>query len=167
MHLRAEIKSKAKAILIGHTVAGQRVYSNRFIPTIDEDDTQVYPEVRIYCVTEQNATFDTMHDKRSPELIIECGAIGADADDVLDVLAGQVEDLLAKTDTLEGIASTIGLSRTEIGVDEARPSVLVARMIYPIEYFAVSTTASTTDDYLTSVVEYEHTDVVDTIEMPQ
>lgn len=114
------------------TLAGDRVYPDRFTP-VSEDNL---PCILVYCVTETSEVYDNLRLKRDLELVINPIVQGKDSELKMDILTGQIEYILLQDMGLSGNASFIELKRTEIGTDEeGNKDCLTGKLSYSITYF--------------------------------
>jgi hypothetical protein len=132
MHKRQAIREAVKALLLGHTNAGNAVYVTRKAPVGAPS-----PAIAIYTLGESAADEDTAPRilKRSLDLMIEVFAAGETADNQLDDLSVQIEAAMHQDETLGGIVDDCVLSDTEAEFFlEGAKLVGLLRMVYQVTY---------------------------------
>ena len=111
-HVRAQIRAKAKSLLLGRPTAGQNVYVGRTWPTGDE----VLPALLLYTLDEP-ALDVTMDGRQQRTLVLKVEGRARATDDevllaLLDSLASDVETALLADATLGGLAKDTMLAGT-------------------------------------------------------
>lgn len=145
MHKRNEIKKKFVALLAGKTIAEDRVYRARFLP----HDKDTLPALCISAGPESVETFDNLTYKRELDIIIQGiassdnldagGADIEDVDDLLDAFANQIEPLLLEDPTIGGIADSMDIANSEIGVDEKDDDIRAILLTVHVVYYTPKT----------------------------
>lgn len=152
MHLRAEIKAKAKAILLGKTTAGEKVDAGRFVPFGDED----IPFIAIYTGIELSERYDTVSEKRTLDLYIEAVTNGKDAESKMDILTNQIEHEMVQDETMGQLVHEVVLEKTEPGYDEeSRSNIQGVKMTYKVTYFVEAVADCPVDKFERAYMETE------------
>lgn len=110
---RKAIRHAIADVLKGNTDAGDNVFPSRVRPIWSTE----LPYIAVYTRDESAEIFNASPRelRRTLTVAIEIGAKGDDAfDDALDDIAHQIERIMSENQTLDGIASDIVLSRTDI-----------------------------------------------------
>lgn len=135
-HERQVIRAKVRQMLLGRTLAAQRVYLNRFVPL----RTSELPAVMVFVLSE---SIEAGGDATAPRELTRIMQLAIDAvveveegaDDAMDALALQIESVMHADPTLGGTAGDSILSDTEIGT-EPEGDRLVGRvaLTYDVTY---------------------------------
>lgn len=134
MHNRKEIKSKIHGYLSAKTSAGENVFKNRFLSYDDQDEEAgTFPAILVYCGEEAVSGFDSLKEKRTSKVYVECLVKGSFADDELDDLSAEVEDILVLHGTLDGLVDRFALVNGELGAGE-NGKFLAWKMTFEVEY---------------------------------
>lgn len=166
-HPRTEIRAAVKAALVGQTVAGARVFTNRPNP-LSQDPTALtgadrdLPAILIYTRSEASEIFDESprrYRNRAEvvvEAVLEVGPT-TQIDDDLDALALRIENLVLVDDTLGGKASDVELVSTSMTIADGGAKLLGAViMTFEVEHFSYPVTAGelALDDLATLETQY-------------
>jgi len=112
-HPRKLIRQKIKNLLIGKTVAGTNVFTNRTKPLVD------LPILLIYLKSEPAEVVKDLPIKREAEILIELiDKVGDDLDDRLDDEAYEIEKELQGNEYLDGLVENIDIINTDIRLIE-------------------------------------------------
>jgi hypothetical protein len=151
---RKIIRKKIRELLLNKTKACERVYTNQASPTWIEN----LPAIIIYSLSEDITKFNQAPRelKRDLQVVIEIMASGAEepntachntAEDCLDDIAEQVECIMSKSETLDGVCDDNILSSIEFDfVPEGQKPVGSARLIYTVTYVEHSPRATCPQD---------------------
>ena len=149
--VRKSIKQYIKALILNKTSAGDRVYTQRYLPLDKADD---FPAVCIYFIIEEVSEKDNLNQERKLHLAIECVVDSENYDEEVDDLSDQVENAILQHTTEYELG--IKLVKIEPGYDEdAKSHVMAARLLYEVMYYKEAV-ASSPDIDLTSIgVKYD------------
>lgn len=139
---RAAIREALKTILKGPaegpapTGAGQKVYSSRSTPI----GPKRLPALLIYTRDERRDD-SYRHDaiiRRLLDVYVELAAVGPDADDVVDLIATQVEQVVAADPTLGGAVDAAEWQATETEYDgDGGEPLAGGRVRFEVAYYTV------------------------------
>jgi len=135
-HVRQQIREAIATALTGLPTTGARVFQTRVYPVEDVD----LPALLIYSQNEDSTPISITAPRtmeRSLLLQVEAVAKGVtDLDDELDTICAEVEVALAMPlAVLDGIATSIALTATEIEIVAAEKPTGRARLSYRVDYF--------------------------------
>ena len=174
MHLRGVIKSTIVDMLSAQTdgvyatVAENRVYKSRYIPLMPEEDEPTYPAICVYTPDEKSEEFDNETAQRVCTVTIECFAKGPDADDVLDVIANQIEYAFLQDETLTSNVEKVVYTGGNLGIDEDGHNDIVAwRMNYDATYNTLTTADDSLLNYLAGANADYQNGTSDIIDIPE
>lgn len=179
MTTRRSLKEKISEFILDKTEAGGSVFISRAIPT----DIHDLPVILIYMKNEDVELFDESprRYKRTASVVIECissGVDDSDADDKVEKIAAQVEDLLTKDETLDCLADDTWLGNINFQSEaDGQSPVAAAVLTFNVQYFREPISEQCLPDYLRSGVEWqvghhdessdETIDAEDEFEIPQ
>lgn len=137
-HPRTAIRKKAVELLMGNTGVGASVYVSRVAPFIVNDWDNQLPAISVYTMDEAGEIHNAAprEYRRTVQLAVEIQGEADEAlDDVLDEIARQVELILLRDDTLDGTASDLRYSQTQMVLREQGKTVIGAcRIIFDADY---------------------------------
>jgi hypothetical protein len=168
MSVRADIKTKIQALLMGQTIAESRVFKSPY-PVLADGETQVArPYLCVFIDSEQvEQDFDVETDRRTDSVVVEC--VCEDMDD-LDALSDSVEYILRQSETLYGIVDKIKLNSGAFGAVDAdlHSPVMSWVMRYSAVYYGSNfTDSSALSDFDTDDIRYTNFNAGDKIILPQ
>ncbi len=134
---RIEIRKGFERVIKGATLAGDRVFRSRAFPL--DLKTVKLPAILIYSGDEDVEEYDSAPRelRRTTEIWVEAiGIVRIEFEDVLDVIAAQVEHVVNQDETLGGICSDASLARTERGDPDGRGARTIGaiRMRFDVIY---------------------------------
>ena len=136
VHVRSKIRHAVKNALLNKTVAGERVYNNRFIRVKN------LPAIMLYTKSEGAilANESPKRLKRKLELVIEIVIAGNyqdhQFDDKVDAFVLQIENCLNQDVSLQGLVSDITLEHTDTSNDESNEiPVMIVVLNYGVTYY--------------------------------
>ncbi len=145
-HLRSAIRDYASDLL-RENILNAHVFSSRLRALQSEH----LPALLVYTRSEAAEKFNEAPRelKRTLELLIEIKVDGLyDCDEVVDMFAGQVEDLIHRDDSLGGLVDDVLLSDTEIEFfNEGAKPMCVARLTFDVQYFTFTNTGIEIHDF--------------------
>jgi hypothetical protein len=157
-HQRETIRAAVCAALSGHTVAGTRVFPQRFLPLRNAE----LPAVLVYTlsekVTPESAAFAPRVLERDLDLIVEGLVTLTDGvDDDLDDLAESIETAMHADETFGDVCADSILEDTSIGIDADGDKLIGSvALSYRVRYQTEAPVAPTTlDDFETAGVTYK------------
>ena len=135
-HPRTDIRHKLVDFLKGHTGAGDNVEPNRVRPVHESD----LPKILVYTLQEpadNSIERDELPTRRDLQVVIEClEKKSATMDDELDLLCGQVEEVLAEDDTVDGLMNDLQYTGTAMSIQrEGQYEMGSAALTYDGNYF--------------------------------
>lgn len=137
-HPRTAIRKQAVAQLLGLTSAGSSVYASRVAPLISNGWQNELPAICVYTMDEGGEIFNAAPREylRNVQLVVEIHANADEAlDDVLDVIARQVENLLLQDDTLGDTVNDLRYAQTRMVIrDEGEDLIGGCRIVFNAEY---------------------------------
>lgn len=168
MHQRQVICDKVVDLLVaGATVAGARVYPNRFLPLRTKGAKDELPAILVYTLSETSDDEDTAPREltRKLELAIDgIVAVESDADAALNALALEIETVMHADPYLDETAGDSLLTDTDLGVEPDGDRLLGrVALTYEVTYRTLApepTADEDMDDFETVEATYK-TDGVD------
>ena len=135
-HPRKAIRDKIVELIKGHTVAGDNVQANRVRPVNESD----LPKILVYTREEPADNLiarDELPVKRDLQLVVEClQKISSNLDDELDLMCGQVEEVLGEDDTLDGLVNDLQYTGVSISRQREGDQLMgSAALSYDCNYF--------------------------------
>jgi hypothetical protein len=183
MHIRKEIKARVVEMLIAPdnlnpapTIAGNRVYKNRYLPLTDHADSDAHLPAICVWVAEETADepgkVDWTQSYRYPQLVIDCYVTSLDADDMVDLITNQVERIMMQDETLRGLVAWCYITKTELLYGDKSDSLIQgASMTYECKYLSPNTSTLPVDDFDRTSIAYRLASgaeiASDDVEMPQ
>jgi hypothetical protein len=145
-HVRTQIVDAITAAVTGLSTTGARVLKQRKYPA----DETALPCLLIYRVGEVSEIGEMGRSPREMyrtlDIAVEAVAAGADADDVLDDIAGEVEAALAADITLGGVSRETYCAGWQAGPtsdEQGRKRMASARQTVRVSYFTTDSDPET------------------------
>lgn len=155
---RIEIRKGFERAIKGATLAKDRVFRSRVLPL--DLKTITLPAVLIYSGDEDIEEYNQAPRelRRTTEIWVEAiGIVRVEFEDVLDVIAAQVEHVINQDETLGGICTDALIGRTERSDPErnAAKTVGALRMRFDVVYHTQYDERSVIPDLDSAGVEYD------------
>ena len=157
MTTRRSLKEHLLNTLDGATSVGNNVRLSRAIP----NNIESLPIINIYLKNEDVEIFDESprRYRRVASFSVECIDVGNtdnEADESVEAIAKEVEDILAEDETLGGKVSDSNLGNINFQSDfESQSPVAAAVLLFNVEYFVEPKPVENLPDYLSSDVRYQ------------
>jgi hypothetical protein len=134
-HARTQIRNAVTAILLGNTLAQNRVFESRIYPL----DNAKLPALLVYTKQESVSDYSISYPRtqnRQVQLTIEAYVKAHNnCDEVADQIALEVEQLIAASPKLGGIAKDTALTSTEIQFsDDGEKPIAYAILSFTVSY---------------------------------
>lgn len=155
MHKRQEIREKLKSFLLGNTIAGQNVFTNRVKPLQEREVPAIVIRSGGDSTTEWSDS--PRRYKHSYTIHFDLSVEGKASDDILDEFADQIEKIILPNQTLDGLVADI----TEPDTDSPDIATHEAKRIYGDLRFSIQViyyskhVPSIPDDFESSGIKYD------------